>query len=263
VRNKDVVQLVHLSTNTALLSHDVASSLMATNQEFTTMDRMNEQRFNDTLFEIVLADGDNEATWKTKSGHFRLIHWPTRVAMWTHNKPLLPDWAFKQQEINGNKNSNDKTAIWYVDEIVQDERKSYPRYLWPPVSESMAFAGGMQPHDRGNNEAKKEPKRLSFLWKFAELQSLMLQHNAGLTASHPYASAPLNWPFLLSGISFWTEGEAQKQIYMIGNIVSWWTCVVALSIYVGIVGADILARRRELYPLTDGEGSCPNSVRMC
>jgi dolichyl-phosphate-mannose-protein mannosyltransferase len=80
----------------------------------------------------------------------------------------------------------------------------------------------------------------------------MLQHNAGLTASHPYASEPLSWPFLLSGISFWTQNEGQKQIYMIGNLVGWWTCVVALAMYVGILGADLLARRRGIEPISDG-----------
>ena len=97
----------------------------------------------------------------------------------------------------------------------------------------------------------KEPKSINFFSKFGELQLLMLQHNAGLTASHPYASNPINWPFLLSGISFWTENDSQKQIYLIGNIVGWWTCVVALSIYVGIIGADLLARRRGIDPIPD------------
>ena len=94
---------------------------------------------------------------------------------------------------------------------------------------------------------------MNFFNKFAELQLLMLQHNAGLTADHPYASNPINWPFLLSGISFWTGNADQKQIYLIGNIVGWWTCVIALSIFVGILGADLLARRREYNPIPDGK----------
>jgi len=102
------------------------------------------------------------------------------------------------------------------------------------------------------DQTPKEPKKMSFFKKFAELQLLMLQHNAGLTSSHPYASGPINWPFLISGISFWTENDSQKQIYLIGNIVGWWICVIALSIYVGIVGADLLARRRGIQPIPDG-----------
>jgi dolichyl-phosphate-mannose-protein mannosyltransferase len=34
------------------------------------------------------------------------------------------------------------------------------------------------------------------LSSFGELQLLTLQRNAGFTASHPYASSPINWPFL-------------------------------------------------------------------
>lgn len=105
--------------------------------------------------------------------------------------------------------------------------------------------------DRLVESVPKEPKSMNFFSKFAELQLLMLQHNAGLTASHPYASNPINWPFLLSGISFWTDNEPQKQIYLIGNILGWWACVVALSIYVGIIGADLLARRRGIDPIPD------------
>jgi dolichyl-phosphate-mannose-protein mannosyltransferase len=150
--------------------------------------------------------------------------------MWTHTEQL-PDWAFKQQEINGNKNPTEKTATWFADSIVVEA----PDY------------------DREEEEKKpaKIPKSMSFLRKFGELQLLMLQHNAGLTASHPYASNPINWPFLLSGISFWTDNDNKKQIYLIGNIIGWWTCTVALSIYVGILGADLLARRRGMDPIPD------------
>ncbi len=104
---------------------------------------------------------------------------------------------------------------------------------------------------RTGDVAPKEPKSLNFFKKFFELQILMLQHNAGLTASHPYASGPINWPFLISGISFWTQTEGQKQIYFIGNIVGWWTCVIGISLYTGIMLADLIARRRDIEPLTE------------
>lgn len=108
-------------------------------------------------------------------------------------------------------------------------------------------------HNRTADIPVKQPRKLNFFRKFGELQVLMLQHNAGLTASHPYASTPINWPFLLTGISFWTQTEGQKQIYLIGNLVGWWTCVFALSVYVGILGADLIARRRATYPIPESE----------
>jgi dolichyl-phosphate-mannose-protein mannosyltransferase len=120
VRHNDVIQLLHVNTQTFLLTHDVASPLMPTNQEFTTWPKLDRTRHNDTLFTLTLTDGHDGSAWKSKSGHFRLVHVPTRVSMWTHSKQL-PDWAFKQQEINGNKNAQEKTAIWVVDNIISDE----------------------------------------------------------------------------------------------------------------------------------------------
>ncbi|KAK0188988.1 glycosyltransferase family 39 protein [Armillaria mellea] len=210
VRNDDMIQLLH---------------------EFTTWPRDDHSRYNDTLFKLALIDSHDGEAWKTKSGYFRLVHVPTMVAMWTHNKQL-PEWAFKQQEINGHKSATEKSATWYVDEIIDGEDED-------------------DLSNRTEPAVPKVPKKMNFFRKWGELQLLMLQHNAGLTASHPYASSPINWPFLLSGISFWTENDEQKQIYLIGNLVGWWTCVVMLSIYVGVLGADLLARRRNYNPIED------------
>lgn len=111
--------------------------------------------------------------------------------------------------------------------------------------------GGQDIANRTGGFESKPPKKLNFFRKFAELQVLMLQHNAGLTASHPYASNPINWPFSLMGISFWTQNEKKEQIYLAGNLVSWWACVMGLSIFVGVIGADLLARRRGIEPIPD------------
>lgn len=97
---------------------------------------------------------------------------------------------------------------------------------------------------------------MNFFKKFGELQLLMLQHNAGLTASHPYASGPINWPFLVSGISFWTQNEGQKQIYLIGNLVGWLASTFGVAIFIGILGADLLARRRGIEPIPTGKSAC-------
>jgi dolichyl-phosphate-mannose-protein mannosyltransferase len=129
VRHNDVVQLMHARTETYLMTHDVASPLMPTNQEFTTIPTNDESRHNDTLFQIQINDAHEGEPWKSKSGHFKLIHIPTKVAMWTHPSPL-PDWAFNQQEINGNKNSVDKSCTWFVDEIVADESEWLLPYDW-------------------------------------------------------------------------------------------------------------------------------------
>jgi len=107
---------------------------MATNTEFTTWNAteiptLEEEepqwvnRTSDTLFRLEIDDAHDGQQWKTKSGYFKLIHEDTGVAMWTHNAPLLPDWAHKQQEVNGNKKIEEKSNTWVPTEIIKEESK--------------------------------------------------------------------------------------------------------------------------------------------
>ncbi|KAF1833059.1 PMT-domain-containing protein [Decorospora gaudefroyi] len=182
-------------------------------------------RYNDTLFELKVDKGKGD--FKTMSTHFKLIHVPTKVAMWTHTKPL-PEWAYKQAEINGNKNVQQSSNVWYVDDIpslpVEDER---------------------------NKKEPKQIKHLSFLRKWVELQRAMFHHNNALTSSHPYASQPISWPFLLRGVSFWTHNDTREQIYFLGNPVGWWLASSLLAVFAGILGADQLALRRGMDALDE------------
>jgi dolichyl-phosphate-mannose-protein mannosyltransferase len=74
----------------------------------------------------------------------------------------------------------------------------------------------------------------------------MFYHNNALTSSHPYASFPIQWPFLLRGVSFWTENDTRQQIYFLGNPLGWWLTSSLLAVFAGIIGADQLALRRGL-----------------
>ncbi|KAI4269930.1 MAG: hypothetical protein LQ337_006996 [Flavoplaca oasis] len=222
VKSGDLIKLRHLVTDTYLLSHDVASPYYPTNQEFTTvsLEHADGDRYNDTLFELRIEGAKGKSEFKSLSSHFKLIHNPTKVAMWTHTKPL-PDWAYKQAEINGNKNVQQTSNIWYVDEI-------------PSLSPD-------------SERSKKEPRKIKhmpFLKKYFELQRAIFYHNNALTSSHPYSSQPIQWPFVLRGISFWTQNETRQQIYFLGNPVGWWIASSVLAVFAGIVGADQLSQRR-------------------
>ena len=222
VRNGDLIKLRHVVTNTILLTHDVASPYYPTNQEFTTVSHedANGGRLNDTMFELKIEQGKDKQDFKSMSGHFKLVHYPTKVAMWTHTTPL-PDWAYKQAEINGNKNIQQSSNVWYVDEIPS----------LPLNSERL----------------KREPrkvKHIPFLKKYFELQRAMFYHNNALTSSHPYASHPVQWPFLLRGVSFWTQNDTRRQIYFLGNPIGWWIASSLLAVFAGIIGADQLSQRR-------------------
>ncbi|ODM19828.1 hypothetical protein SI65_04814 [Aspergillus cristatus] len=222
VKNGDIIQLRHLGTNSILLTHDVASPFYPTNQEFTTVTQelADGERHNDTLFEIKIENGKAQQDFRTLSSHFKLIHVPTRVAMWTHTTPL-PDWGFKQAEINGNKNILQSSNLWYVDSIESLPADS-PRL----------------------SKEERKVKQLPFLRKYLELQRAMFLHNNALTSSHPYASEPFQWPFLLRGVSFWTKESTREQIYFLGNPIGWWIASSLLAVFAGIIGADQLSLRR-------------------
>lgn len=231
VKNGDVVQLRHLGTDTILLTHDVASPSHPTNQEFTTVpqDLADGERHNDTLFEIKIENGKDKQEFRTLSSHFKLIHVPTRVAMWTHTTPL-PDWGFKQSEINGNKNVLQASNLWYVDAVE----------ALPPDSPRLI-------------KEERKVRKLPFLRKYLELQRAMFLHNNALTSSHPYASEPFQWPFLLRGVSFWTKNDTREQIYFLGNPIGWWIASSLLAVFAGIVGADQLSLRRGVDALEESK----------
>jgi dolichyl-phosphate-mannose-protein mannosyltransferase len=222
VKNGDIIQLRHLVTDSVLLTHDVASPFFPTNQEFTTvsLELAAGDRHNDTLFEVKMEQGKPGQQFKSMSGHFKLVHYPTKVAMWTHTTPL-PEWGYKQAEINGNKNVQQASNVWFVEEIPSIPTDS-PRLV---------------------RETRK-PKNMPFLKKYFELQRAMFFHNNALTSSHPYASQPFQWPFLLRGVSFWTQSDTRQQIYFLGNPVGYWIASSLLAVFAGIVGADQLSKRR-------------------
>ncbi|TQS36798.1 hypothetical protein Golomagni_02742 [Golovinomyces magnicellulatus] len=222
VKNNELVKLRHVVTNTVLLTHDVASPYYQTNQEFTTtsVEIAKNTQINDTLFEIRIENGKSGQEFKSFSSLFKLVHFPTKVAMWTHSK-VLPDWAYNQQEVNGNKNIAQSSNIWYVDAI-------------PSIPASSSRL----------KKTQRKVKTLPFFQKWFELQRAMFYHNNALTSSHPYASQPYMWPFLLSGVSFWTKNDTRQQIYFLGNPIGWWITSSVLAMFIGILCADQLSLKR-------------------
>ncbi|KAK9765558.1 Dolichyl-phosphate-mannose--protein mannosyltransferase 4 [Basidiobolus ranarum] len=222
VRNGDIVQLEHIATNSTLLTHDVASPLMPTNTEFTTISNEDTSRFNETLFRISIEDGaSDDSVLKTKASGIKFIHIDTGVALWTHNE-ALPEWGAGQQEVNGNKNPKDSSNIWTVDEILgknATEEARVPRTV----------------------------KHVNFFVKFWELQKKMISQNSQLVATHPFQSNPITWPFVIRGISFWTRGSDRSQIYFLPNPFGWVLGYLSLTAFIGVLLADQLALRRKLY----------------
>ncbi|KAG5935876.1 hypothetical protein E4U53_000341 [Claviceps sorghi] len=233
VKNEEIVRLRHVGTDSYLLSHDVASPYYPTNQEFTTVKQEDAygSRSNDTCFQIRIENGKPLQAFTTVASYFKLIHFPTKVAMWTHTKPL-PDWGSRQQEINGNKHVTQSSNIWLADDIP-----------------------ALPADDVRRQKVQRQVKTLPFLQKWFELQRAMFFHNSRLTSSHPYASHPYQWPFLLSGVSFWTQSDTRQQIYFVGNPIGWWFVASLLAVYAGVVLADQVSLRRGIDALSHGTRS--------
>jgi dolichyl-phosphate-mannose-protein mannosyltransferase len=231
VRNGDIIQLRHLGTDSYLLTHDVASPFFPTNQEFTTVSQelADGERHNDTLFELKIESGKPNQEFRTLASLFKLVHVPTRVALWTHTTPL-PEWGYKQAEINGNKNILQSSNAWYVENI-ENLPEDSPRLV----------------------KEERKVKTLPFLRKYFELQGAMFHHNNALTSSHPYATEPFQWPFLLRGVSFWTKNDTREQIYFLGNPIGWWIASSILAVFAGIIGADQLSLRRGVDALEESK----------
>ncbi|KAJ3311656.1 hypothetical protein HDU76_003073 [Blyttiomyces sp. JEL0837] len=228
IRHGDLVRLRHAMTDSYLLTHDVASPLTPTHMEMTTYPAIADQgeRYNDTLFRIEVLDGEKGEKVKSKRSHLKIVSVQHRVAVNCH-KGLLPEWGFGQQEINGNKNQQEVTNIWYVDEVFHER-----------------IVNGTEIGEDAASQKGPDAKRLSFLQKFAELQSLMISHNAGLTKPHPYSSTPITWPFVLRGISFWEVKEGLRQIYLLGNPLAWWVSIVGTLMYAAMYVLDRILLRR-------------------
>ncbi|KAI9472381.1 MAG: dolichyl-phosphate-mannose--protein mannosyltransferase 4 [Benjaminiella poitrasii] len=223
VKNGDIIQLEHVVTGTNLLTHDVASPYMPTNEEITTVPL--DVRYDETLFKIIFEEDNDDTILETHMTSFRLIHEDTKVAVWAHNQKL-PEWGLEHLEVNGNKNAIDKTNYWSAQEIK-----------------------GKDPAEINAHKANKELGHMPFIKKFIELQTKMIAHNAGLTKPHPYQSTPITWPFMVRGVSYWSHEESRSQIYLTGNLFGWYLSVGGLAVFAGVLLADVLARRRGIEPI--------------
>lgn len=235
VYTNDIVRFRHIGTGGYLLTHDVASPLKPTNEEFTIFfeeDDPENSKYNDTLFRLRLSESGSNNKGKrkiirTKATPLKVLHVNTMVAMWTHDDELLPEWGLNHQEVNGNKKIQDKENVWVFDTITN-----------------------MPPDDKRAVYVPRQTKKMPFLKKWYELQGLMFHHNNILTSEHPFATLPETWPLALNGVSFWNDNTERKQIFFTGNVIGFWIEVCFLAFYVGILLADQVSRRRNMHILS-------------
>lgn len=94
--------------------------------------------------------------------------------------------------------------------------------------------------------------RHGFFSKWAELQSIMLNENSRLVASHPFQSSPSTWPIMHRGISFWVK-KPDAQIYFVGNPIVWAVCLISLGLHVAVILVDQIFLRRGMDEIGYGQ----------
>lgn len=102
-------------------------------------------------------------------------------------------------------------------------------------------------------------KPLNLAQKIIELNDEMYSANAGLTATHPYASKWYSWPFMQRPIYYWYKQSSlpatgdqlpakESRIYFMGNPLIWWLSTLAI-IYLILDQVGEFWRKRKLKPL--------------
>ena len=222
IQDGTVLRLHHIVTSRRLHSHDVRPPVSEADWQ-NEISAYGYEGFegdaNDYFrVEIVKSMSDGAAAkthLRTIETKFRLIHVMTGCAVFSH-KVKLPDWGFDQQEVTCAKQGTLPNSIWYV------EQNEHPQL--------------------GSDSEKVNYKNPGFLGKFWELQKVMWTTNAGLVESHAWDSRPPSWPVLRRGINFW--GKDNRQIYLLGNPVVWYSSTLAIAIYFVFKGLSVLRWQR-------------------
>ncbi|KAF2724755.1 glycosyltransferase family 39 protein [Polychaeton citri CBS 116435] len=222
VKDGSLIRLYHITTDRRLHSHDERPPVTEADWQFE-VSAYGYQGFEgdaNDLFrvEIVKSHSDGEAAkqrLRTIQTKFKLVHIMTGCVLFSH-KVKLPDWGFDQQEVTCARGGTLPNSLWYVESNVH------------PML--------------GSDAEKVNYRNPGFFGKFWELQKVMWTTNAGLVESHAWDSRPPSWPVLRRGINFW--GKDNRQIYLTGNPLIWWSSTAAIAIYVAFKAISVLRWQR-------------------
>ncbi|OCK89842.1 glycosyltransferase family 39 protein [Cenococcum geophilum 1.58] len=217
-----VIRLYHVTTDRRLHSHDVRAPVTEADwqNEVSAYGYEGFEGDANDLFRVEIIKSMSEGAQakkrvRTIQTKFKLVHLMTGCVLFSH-KVKLPDWAYEQQEVTCARGGTLPNSVWYI------ESNEHP--LLGPDAEKVNY------------------RNPGFFGKFWELQKVMWRTNAGLVESHAWDSRPPSWPVLRRGINFW--GKDNRQIYLIGNPVIWWSSTAAIGLYIAIKGLAVLRWQR-------------------
>ncbi|KAI9689126.1 MAG: hypothetical protein M1822_000864 [Bathelium mastoideum] len=222
IKDGDIVRLYHVTTDRRLHSHDQRPPVTEADwqNEVSAYGYEGFEGDANDLFRIEIvkkmSDGaEAKQRVRTIQTKFKLVHIMTGCSLFSH-KVKLPDWGYEQQEVTCARQGTLPNSIWYV------EQNQHPKL--------------------GETAEKVNYKNPGFFGKFWELQKVMWKTNAGLVESHAWDSRPPSWPVLRRGINFW--GKDNRQIYLVGNPLIWWSSTAAVALYIVFKGLAVLRWQR-------------------
>lgn len=214
LRHGDGLRLEHRSTGRFLHSHNVAPPLSNKEKQFEVSSYAHHPSkvsdLNDNWRIEIVDDAGNSITEDPAieedeihlgsadrakrppilavGTRFRLVHSLLGCKLHCRNK-ALPEWGYKQAEMTCGRETLRTNQIWII------EANEHP------AADAAALA-------------KVTMRRAGFWSKFWEANKRMWATNAGLSADHPFASRPGEWPLLARGVGFWNGnhvGKTEKQ----------------------------------------------------
>lgn len=236
IRHGDIIQIVHGMTSRALNSHDVAAPMTPQNQEVSCYIDYNVSMPAQNLWKVHIINRENEGdVWHTIQSRVRLIHVNSTQALKFSGRQL-PDWGFHQHEVVTDRVINQDDTVWNVEEhryTKSADQKDRERELG--MAEFVPMA----------------PTQLSFWQKLGELQLKMFTVNQENVQDHLYSSEPLEWPLLTKGIAYWVSPTSNAQVFLLGNILLWYSAAAAIFVYFALLVVYLLRRRRACYDIPE------------
>ncbi|KAG2733816.1 hypothetical protein G9P44_003341 [Scheffersomyces stipitis] len=135
---------------------------------------------------------------------FQLVHHGTKCVMMSHSDKL-PNWGFEQNEVLCVDEPTIHNTLWYIEE------NSHPVLDNSTVHPRVHFT------------------QFGFFSKLWEYSKAMVRINSTFKSEHVYSSRPESWPFVMRGISFYSNENENKltdeqgsHVYLLGNMAIYW-----------------------------------------
>lgn len=215
LKNGDKIRLRHINTHKRVHSHDHKPPVSvqadwqyeASAYGFEGFEGDPNDDFIVEIDQKASAPGESRDVVNAIETKFRLRHAMTGCLLFSH-PVVLPD--NNQQEVTCAHSAKEHLTLWQI-ELNTNE---------------FLTADDQAP------ETISYPKP-GFWGKFIETNKLMWSVNNGFTDSHYYQSDPITWPLLNRGISYWSKDN--RQVYLLGNAVTWWLSSATVCVFAGMV----------------------------